>query len=114
MADCRIDNESLICKFLFKLKQKNKANQFPHYNIEHIPNIFRENIKNHFEVLSLIDWEPEEVQNKIKEFVKNKCEKKLPQIKKLMKANWMSEQIENCQEEMRCENQERQSSLKRT
>lgn len=45
-ADCGTAHELLMCKFQVKLKQKNKANQFPRYDFEHISPIFKDNIRN--------------------------------------------------------------------
>lgn len=66
-ADCGTDHELLMCKFQVKLKQKNKANQFPQYDFEPIPPIFKDNIRNQFEVLYLTDGEIERPWNELKE-----------------------------------------------
>lgn len=65
----------------------------PQYDLEHIPTISKENIRNCLEVLNLIDGEPEELWDDLKEIVKDECEKSLLKMKKEKKANWMSEHI---------------------
>lgn len=74
------------------LKWKHKANHFPLYDLEHVHTMFKEDIRNHFESLYVIDRDLEELWNKFKEVVKIKCEKGLPKTKKQKKLNWMSEQ----------------------
>lgn len=58
---CGSDQKLSVCKFQIKLKCKNKANQFPPYVLEHLTTISQESIRNHFDVLNLIDKEPEEL-----------------------------------------------------
>lgn len=57
------------------------------YNLERITTIFKENIRNNFEVLNLIDREP---WNEVKKVIKVDYKKGLPKLKKQQK---MSEQI---------------------
>lgn len=52
--------------------------------------IFKENIKNCFEAVNLIDQEPQEQGNEIN-IAKVEYENRLPKMMKQKKANWMSE-----------------------
>lgn len=94
-AHCGIDHKLSMCKFEAKLKKKKKV---PTIRFECILNIFKENLRNCFEILSLIDTEPEQLWNEIKQVIKHECKNRLPKMKK---ANWMREQTGNCQEEKR-------------
>lgn len=68
-------------KSQINLKRK-KANQFSWYDLEHISTFVKQNIRNYFEFLNLIDRESGELWKEITEVVKNKCEKRHSEIKK--------------------------------
>lgn len=114
---CKRTQRSVGCNCLTKsehitnkLKQKKTANQYPHYDLEHIASIFKETIRK--EVLNRIDREPEELWNEIKVVVKDKCEERLPR-RRSRKANKLDvttieNNLENCQEEKTSQSQEKQ------
>lgn len=57
MAHVQVSNQA---------KTKKDIKQFPKYYLDHISNIFKENIKNHLEDLNLIDKKPKELWTEIK------------------------------------------------
>lgn len=74
-ADWGTDHQLFLCKFQVRLKQEKKASQFPSYNFEHMPTSFKESTRNHFQILTLIDKELEELRDETKDFVDNEKEK---------------------------------------
>lgn len=74
-ADFVIDKKTVCVQAPNSLKKEKKASQFPQYDFEYIPTIFKDNIRNHFEVLTLINRKSEELENELKEVLKNECEK---------------------------------------
>lgn len=56
------------------------------YNLEHIPTMFKENIKNICEVLNISDRQPDKLCNKIK-VIKDDCERNCQRI------NWTSKKM---------------------
>lgn len=71
---------------------------------------FKENIRNSFEDMNFTDREIQELGNELK--LLDECEQRLPKIKKQKKINVRASH-RNCQEEKRCQCQERQNPLRR-
>lgn len=63
---CSKSQTSQIFWIQMKLKWKNKTNQFQIYWIQYISIMFKDNMKNCFETLDLMDKETEELWNEIK------------------------------------------------
>lgn len=62
----------------------------PQYDLIHMPTIFKDNIKNCFEAVDLIDQEPQEQGNEIN-IAKDEYENRLSKLMKEKKRKWMSD-----------------------
>lgn len=63
-ADCGTDHELFVWMVKVKVRKK-KATQFPWYDLEYTPTIFKENQRNHFKA-NFIDREPDGLRNELK------------------------------------------------
>lgn len=95
-ADCGTNNELFICNLQVKVKWKNKASQFPQYDLEYTAIFVKENIRNHSEVPNLIYKESEKLWNEIKEIVKDQCEKKLANDQEIEETKDVIAEDKNC------------------
>lgn len=56
-------HDLLMYKFQVKVIWKRKANQFLQYSLDNIPTIFKENMRNHFAVITFINRKLEKLWN---------------------------------------------------
>ena len=68
-ADCGSDHELLIAKFRLKLKKVGKTTTPFMYDLNQIPYDYREEVRNRFKGLDLIDREPDELWTKVRDIV---------------------------------------------
>ncbi|CAF1350439.1 unnamed protein product [Rotaria magnacalcarata] len=100
-ADCGSDHELLIAKFQMKLKTKSKTARSARYNLTNISHKYAVEVKNRFDGLDLIDREPEELWSKVRDIIKDKANKNIPNTKTPKKVKWLAADTLKVAEERR-------------
>ena len=81
-ADCGSDHESLIAKFIFKLKKVRKTTRTFRYDLNQIPYDYTVEVRNRFKGLYLIDRVPDELWTEVHDIVQEIGIKNIPKKKK--------------------------------
>ena len=82
-ADCGSDHELLIAKFRLKLKKVGKTTRPFRYDLNQIP--YTVEVRNRFKGLDLIDREPDELWNEVRDTVQETGIKTIPMEKNAKK-----------------------------
>ena len=91
-ADCGINNEILIAKFILKFKKVGKITGPFRYDLNQIPYDYTVEVKNRFKGFDLIDRVPEELWMELRDIVQVAGIKTIPKKKKCKKPKWLSEE----------------------
>ena len=91
-ADCGSYHESLIAKFILKLKKVGKTTRPFRYDLNQIPYDYTMEVRNRFKGLVLIDRVPGELWMDVCDIVQETGIKIIPIEKKCKKAKWLSEE----------------------
>jgi exonuclease III len=89
-ADCGTDHELLLACFRIKLKQHHKPTHTAKPDLQNIPYKYKVEVKNRFDALNLIDKEPEELWQEIRDIINDETKRNIPTIPKKKKNNWIS------------------------
>ena len=89
-ADCGSDHELLIAKFRLKFKKVGKTARPFRCDLNQIPYDYTVEVRNRFKGLDLIDREPDELWNEVRDIVQETGIKTIPMEKKCKKAKWLS------------------------
>ncbi|CAF1389444.1 unnamed protein product, partial [Didymodactylos carnosus] len=89
-ADCGTDHELLLASFRIKLKHHHKSTQTTKPDLQNIPYKYKVAVKNRFNALNLIDKEPEELWQEIRDIINDETKRNIPTIQKKKKNNWIS------------------------
>ena len=92
-ADCGSDHELLIAKFRLKLKKVGKTTRPFRYDLNQIPYDSTVEVRNRFKGLDLIDREPDELWNEVRDSVQETGIKTIPMEKKCKKAKGLSGEV---------------------
>ena len=74
-ADCGTDHNLLIADVKIKFKRIKRSKPTPKYDVENIDMEYAVEVKNRFNGLRLVDREPEELWNDIRDIVKGQPKK---------------------------------------
>ena len=91
-ADCGSDQELLIAKFRFKLREVGKTTRPFRYDLNQIPYSYTVEVRNRFKELDLIDSVPDELWMEVRDTVQEAGIKTIPKKKKCKKAKGLSEE----------------------
>ena len=91
-ADCGSDQELLIAKFRFKLREVGKTTRPFRYDLNQIPYSYTVEVRNRFKELDLIDSVPDELWMEVCDIAQETGIKTIPREKKCKKAKWLSEE----------------------
>ena len=91
-ADCGSDQELLIAKFRFKLREVGKTTRPFRYDLNQIPYSYTVKVRNRFKELDLIDSVPDELWMEVRDTVQEAGIKTIPKKKKCKKAKGLSEE----------------------
>ena len=97
--DCGSDRELLIVKFKLKLKKVGKTTRPFRYDLNQIPYDYTVEVRNRFKGLDLIDREPDELWNEVRDIVQETGIKTIPMEKECKKAKWLFEEALEISEE---------------
>ena len=86
-ADCGSDRELLIAKFRHKLKKVGKTTRQFRYDLNQIPSVYTEEVRNRFKGLDQIDKVSEELWMEVRDTVQETRIKTIPMEKKCKKQN---------------------------
>ncbi|CAF3391752.1 unnamed protein product [Rotaria socialis] len=89
-ADCGTDHELLLACLRIKLKQHHKSTQTAKPDLQNIPYKYKIEVKNRFDALNLMDKEPEELWQEIRDIINDETKINIPTITKKKKNNWIS------------------------
>ena len=89
-ADCGTDHELLLACFRIKLKQHHKPTQTIKPDLQNIPHKYKVEVKNRFDALNLIDREPEELWQEIRDIINDETKRNIPTTPKKKKNNRIS------------------------
>ena len=91
-ANCGSDQELLIAKFRFKLREGGKTTRPFRYDLNQIPYSYTVEVRNRFKELDLIDSVPDELWMEVRDTVQDTGIKTIPKEKESKKAKWLSEE----------------------
>ena len=100
-ADCGTDHNLLIADVKIKLKRIKRTKQPTKYDVENIGDEYTVEVKHRFSGLQLVDREPDELWNDIKEIVKDTADKKVPKAKRKKVTKWLSDEAMKIADERR-------------
>ena len=111
-SDCDSDHELLISKFRLKLKKVGKTTRPFRYDLKKIPYDYTVEVRNRFKGLDLIDREPDELWNEVRDIVQDTGIKTIPIEKKCKRSKmavWGG--LTNSCEKNRSEKQRRKGKI---
>ena len=100
-AERGTDHNLLIAGVKIKLKRIKRAKQTPRYDVENSGLVFAVEVKNRFNGLQLVDREPEELWNDIRDTVKETADKRVPKDKRKKVTKWLSDEAVKIADERR-------------
>lgn len=100
-ADCGTDHELLVAGICIKLRKTKRATLPNRYDLENISEEYITEVKNRFSALELLERQPEELWEEIRDTIKEEAKKHIPTRKKKKQTKWLSDQAIRIAEERR-------------